>query len=361
METAALTLLFGIFPFGQLLRLQFDKFALHPIDMGVFLVVMLSLTKIKGKHWRLAVPLLSVFVFSYLQSLFIDEASAGIVGLFYLVRIVFYILFFMIIWGKDYLSQLYLVLVVVLIFGYLQYLFLPDLRFIRLWGWDDHLYRMVGSFLDPGYFSILSVIGGLVSYYYFLRRRSNWYLLGLIGFGMGVVLSFSRAGYLAFVVGMGMMAFFEKKYMHLLAVLVLFGAAVIYAPKPLGEGVNLGRVYSIELRAENYKDTAGIFVKYPVYGVGYNNLCAYRGGSSLNHACAGADSSLLYLLATTGVVGLMVVSGVFGKVLDSVGGEGKGLVFSVVGAIFLHSFSANTLFYPWVVTVAAVVIGRSLR
>ena len=36
-------------------------------------------------------------------------------------------------------------------FGILQYALVPDLRSLHILGWDDHLNRLAGSFLDPNF------------------------------------------------------------------------------------------------------------------------------------------------------------------------------------------------------------------
>ena len=91
----------------------------------------------------------------------------------------------------------------------------------------------------------------------------------------------------------------------------------------------------------------------PVVGVGFN---AYRyakyqqgilneEGLLESHSGAGADSSILFVLATTGVVGLMAYLNLGFNLWKYAAGN---ILFktSLLG-IIAHSFFNNTLFYPW--------------
>ncbi|MEK7542910.1 MAG: hypothetical protein AAB503_01210, partial [Patescibacteria group bacterium] len=88
----------------------------------------------------------------------------------YLIRLISYISFFIYLWNifsneklrENSLRLLIIVSILVAIFGWLQYLFFPDLRVLKYVGWDDHLYRLTGSFLDPGFSAIILVLGFLV-------------------------------------------------------------------------------------------------------------------------------------------------------------------------------------------------------
>ena len=67
-----------------------------------------------------------------------------------------------------------------------------------------------------------------------------------------------------------------------------------------------------------------------------------------NHAGAGADSSLLFVLATTGLIGLMAYSwlwlGIYKLALKA-----KSAVFlASLTALCAHSFFLNSLFYAWI-------------
>jgi hypothetical protein len=69
----------------------------------------------------------------------------------------------------------------------------------------------------------------------------------------------------------------------------------------------------------------------------------------LSHAGAGADSSLLFVLATTGILGLGAYLKIWLKVLEKSGSKkNRLLVLTVLGVLLSHSLFLNSLFYPWI-------------
>src|SRR5690606_32109779 len=50
------------------------------------------------------------------------------------------------------INALIAVAVFTAIFGWFQYILLPDLTAMKIFGWDDHYFRMVGTFFDPAFF-----------------------------------------------------------------------------------------------------------------------------------------------------------------------------------------------------------------
>ncbi len=73
----------------------------------------------------------------------------------------------------------------------------------------------------------------------------------------------------------------------------------------------------------------------------------------ISHAAGGVDSSILFLLVTTGVVGLSAY--LYLLYMANVSDKSKknttqiqNLYLSSVCALLMHSLFVNSLFYPWV-------------
>lgn len=371
-----------IFPFGHLVRIDFSVFGLyapfHPIDAAAGLTIpFFVLIKKRPMVWKSLAAFLSIAFFSYLFSLFFF-GQAAVKGFLYLLRLFAYMSLFVFVWDfvkrspakkRMVFDGLVLVIVAIAVFGWIQYFLYPDFRAFTIYEWDDHLYRMVSTFFDPGFTSILLVFGIMASIVQFLEFRDRkWMFLG--GFLLlSLLFTYSRAGYLAFFAGLLTLAAM-KKYMKLvLFSILLFLAALLFLPRPAGEGVKLERTASIYARLENYSESVEIIRNSPLLGVGYNNLCVAREvflqeADYSSHACYGADSSLLFVFASTGIVGLSTFIYLLYKMATNVSNNIYGQTFLASGAaVLFHSIFVNSIFYAWVMgwmgCLLAVAVKRS--
>lgn len=360
MDKTILFIYLVLFPFGQLLRISIFN-ASDVLAAVSFIYVILT----NKKSLSVLNPLksfLTIALFSLLYSVFNFKSINVLVGVLYLLRITLYFylckLSFNVIREDPKLKQVILnsllaVSSAVAIFGWVQYFFYPDLTSLKYLGWDDHLYRLVGTFLDPGFTSLIIVFGAVIS---FVKKK---YLL-LAFFAVTLAFTYSRAGYLALTASLFFASFLFKRFKTFFIVLIYFLVIIFLLPRPAGEGVNLTRMYSISSRIDNYKETFEIFKKSPVFGVGFNNICLARkiylkDVDLSSHSCSGSDSSLLLILATTGILGFMVFVSSVSKMLLSLKRGYCAKVFLVlISALFVHSFFVNSLFYPWVMGYLAI-------
>jgi len=114
-------------------------------------------------------------------------------------------------------------------------------------------------------------------------------------------------------------------------------------PRPGGEGVNLLRLFSIEQRFDNYGEGFALWRRSPLLGVGFNTLRSVR-NDFVSHSASGLDNSLLFVAATTGIIGLLFYLNLLRRLWQS-GGE---IVKLSLIAVIVHSFFQNSLFYPLV-------------
>jgi len=417
-------LYFVLFPLGQLLRIEntlFDiPFAVQLIDVvPVVSAVYVLLSKQKvhplRKHFIYfwAVCLLSLLLAATRYPL-----SEVLRGSLYLIRFVSYYFLFEMIWNLRnrwiatknsefppiITSWLLGVLSATALFGWLQYFLIPDLRWLKMFNWDDHLYRLAGTILDPGFMGILMVFGVLITSTLLLNVQgetstSSESINSKLTPKKGVTLSihrcvygglslffiatllftYARASYIALIVGIGVIIFDRIKRrntknvnwipafagMTMLAVLVL-GAFIFLLPRTAGEGVKLERLNSIYEKGKNYQETLAIFRDYPVFGVGFNTLCSERalryGGKTFeSHACSGSDSSILFILVTTGVVGGIVFFNIIVQLIKHISKNVYSQMLMACGpALLVHSLFLNSLFYPWVMGIFVVLLGLSV-
>jgi hypothetical protein len=256
---------------------------------------------------------------------------------------------------------LFLVIFAVAIFGIGQYIFLPDVTFLARLDWDDHWYRLVSTFLDPGFTGGIMVLGFVFSYL-FLEKNEKFVTLGT--FYAGMLLTYSRASYLMFLVSMGGISWMIKRPIVLILSIVLLFGSIQFLPRYTGESTRLGREYSIRSRINNWKQSIDVWKTSPVWGVGFNSYrysllemgILDKRGVEKSHG-GGADSSIFLVLATTGLVGLIAFSNLWFQILRH--SKANILFLSFFFGIFVHSFFNNTLFYPFVMEIMFLVLGAT--
>lgn len=373
-------LLLTIFPFGQLLRVNLHLEELRVVivflDILAGLITFLVLIRKRSNiytYLRNPEALLVVAFFSLLISISYVGLRGSLFGGLYLIRTVSYVGLF--VYVRDYFSNseknrqilysgLILATLAISVLGLVQYLLIPDLRNLVQWGWDGHWYRLAGTFLDPGYTGLLLVFGFFLSFSRYCKTKKRSALLLSIIVLVCISLTYSRASYLALLGGiMVLLGFVRAKMKGLLIVFaIVFVATLPLLPRPAGVGVQLERTHSVHSRFDNYKETINIWQISPVFGVGFNTTCQVKrqvlGFDNVGlNSCSGSDSSLLLILATTGVSGLMVFLSRFISGFTSLFQQKESTLMAVAVALLIHSFFSNSLFYPWVMAWVAMQAG----
>lgn len=246
--------------------------------------------------------------------------------------------------------------------GTVQYLLYPDIRHLSISDWDPHYYRVVGTLLDPGYIGIILVLFLVYLYQRPIRNLFYQYIFTVLTYII-LALTYSRSSFLALLAVAGSISYSKRSWKPLLLTgAVLMMTLFILPRSPDGEGVKLERTSSITARIQNWKNSLSIISTNPVIGVGYN---AYRYAQKQagflgkdnwlrSHSGAGADSSILFITATTGIVGITLY-GLYLKQLYSL----KGMKHSLV-ALLVHSLFLNSLVYPFVLLWFSFLIALSL-
>lgn len=329
-----------LFPFGQLFKIGF----INLFDVAIILLALVTMIK-KPKYpeWF---RYFMYFIFACIFSLLANYRLIDIKSVLYLVRLISYSLVAVYVYNyfnKQFTvySSLVTIAVASAVFGWAQYLIWPDLTTLKYLGWDDHLFRMIGTFLDPTYLGLIIVLGIIIAVFNNYKKTLYFLLISL-------AFTYSRSSYLV----ASLFLIFKKKYLGLL----IFGITILLLPKMIGEGTTLSRSSSINLKILNYQETLTIIKKSPVFGVGFDNICAARqlflkDINSESHSCSGSDSSILFLLATSGIVGLILFINFLLHIPRSP------LLITSFVAVLIHSLFANSLFYPHIMFWLFCLVG----
>lgn len=389
------------FPLGELGRFNiYNEISstINDVLVGLLLLAWLPYLILRGKlseisKRQLAKPIL-IFISVAFLSLFLSynnlKVQEFLASFLYLLRFVSYAGIYFIISGFDLkfrrkILQLMIISgTIVVSLGFIQYFLYPNLRNLYYLGWDEHLYRLFSSFLDPNFASsIISLFLILLLSLLFLGGIENkkiriiLVIISIFAF-IALLLTYSRGGYLMFIASIYtlFMILGRKRYIVILIGVFVFG--LILLPKDFGgEGVRLLRTESIIARSEYVGNAIVIFRDNPVLGVGFNSYryAQHRYGFiddfslKVSHAGAGTDNSFLFVLATTGIVGFASYIFLWFKILKISSGALQvsaqnrfekamacAVIVSSVG-IFANAFFINSLFYPFIMEWMWILIG----
>jgi O-antigen ligase len=178
---------------------------------------------------------------------------------------------------------------------------------------------------------------------------------------ISLAFTYSRASYLAFALGAVYLGFYVKQIKKLLLPVLGLLILVLFLPTARNPVSKFTRSFSVLSRIENYQETLKVFKVSPVVGVGFNNMCLarqiYIGPESFSsHSCSGSDSSLLLVLATTGVAGFFV----FINLIFNIWKASSLILKSSLIALFTHSLFSNSMFYPWIMGWILILLATHL-
>lgn len=369
-------LFFVTFPFGQIIRIGI----LHPMDvimgLGAFYAIIKRFKK--PDFFKYIEGLLIAATFSWIFGSLIFKQIEILYGLLYLLRLFAYSYFFIYVCNfsisslknkKLLLDSLLSISVVSAVFGWIQFFKFPDIKPFFAWGWDIHLFRLVGTFLDPTYLGLIIVFGLFTSTIRMIEVKERKYLFLFITLFLLISLAFtySRASYLAFFVGLVFFVWRKNMLKTIIVPSILFILLVYILPTTKNNSIQLFRSFSAIAKIENYQSTLAVFSKSPIFGIGYNNMClAYQKYIGLqdfsSHACSGSDSSLLFILATTGVAGFIVF--IYSILRIGISLSYNSYFFILISsflALIIHSLFSNSFFYPWVMGWMMILLALCVK
>lgn len=359
---------------GQLIKLLiFPDFGPTLLDFTIIFFCSLGITKLKFKLSKppLFVKYGLIFIAIASLSLIFTPLNLQIteyaIGFSYIVRFSVILLLGWIIYSggipklKQQIPQIMIISGVSLaILGLFQLIFIPDIGFLEKNGWDPHYFRVVSTFLDPNFVGSYFALTFLL----LITKTKKWHTLFLVLLFVSLLFTFSRSSYLMFLVSGFALALLNKSFkiftIYSLLFIVLISGYYLYTQniaKPRG----IDRMGSAAFRIDTWQQGLQIFQKSPILGVGFNaykyaireynladdNFLKSRGATS-------NDSSLLFILATTGIIGLISYLLFLGSFAWS--SRKNFILLSALAGLLIQSFFANVLFYPFILLWIILII-----
>lgn len=352
-----------LFPLGQLGRVPLYASGVIYLYEVVF-VLFICWSSIKyWRNWKEQpypflglmpiVLYVGVLFISLVVSLFSYTPLENTIAILYLLRKLSYLLFIAFCLHGRYLygfsslwlrRVIYISLAIVAGTAIVQFIWYPELRNLSYLGWDPHLYRLFGTFLEP---AILAAVLGISILFIFYTDKLPTLLRGGIIAVLLVllVMTFSRGAYLSIFIT-GLFIVFQRRHLLLFFGFLLFALIIFFLiPKPSGEGVNILRTSTISSRVVDYQTGINLWKEHPILGVGYNHIRAERERPEQeipDHAAGSFHSSFIILLVTSGVVGLVAFAGFLTR-LTNEHAYLQGVIlftglFSLFDNILLHPF-----------------------
>jgi O-antigen ligase len=271
--------------------------------------------------------------------------------------------------------------VILLGLGFAQLILIPDFSFMAKYGWDPHVKRMLSTFFDPNFFGMYLVFMASFILAWLLTPKTHKYYRWLMPLFLLVVLgiaaTLSRSTFLALIVST-LIIVGIRSWRVVLVVIVALAIAGMATPRLRQRIVGAFQIdATAKQRLAAWHDTIVIIQERPLTGAGYN---AYSAAEERNNvksrintlAARGSDSSILFVLATTGVIGLILymtflVSLMTEAVLLLRFGttpfwNATGLALTgIIPAYIVHSQFVNGLFYPLLFIPFAFMAGLMVR
>ena len=271
--------------------------------------------------------------------------------------------------------------VLVAIGGFIQLIIMPDFtEFAILYGWDPHQGRLLGAFFDPNFIATFFAVLECIALALLLESKT-WperlvLLLQIATMGAALILTFSRTGYLAMLIGLFVIGLIRTPKL-LFASLLIFALALSSSPRALSritEGLSFDE--TAMKRVESWTKALRLIPNWPVLGVGYNTLMYVQEDLGTADAFdvnnrSGVENSLLTVLLTTGFLGLLAFLGLYlgmikqcylnmqNKLLSP---QLQVLSIGILAAILAFlgsSVTLNSLFYPFLLVPVWILAGTA--
>ncbi|MCB9812787.1 MAG: hypothetical protein H6772_00120 [Pseudomonadales bacterium] len=383
----------GLISLGQLQRIELSgifngiNFYLHDVFILVWLIAFFfnHFSKILGAIKNALKSYSNIINTKYFfEKMFLSTLIVGIlinivkfqdyVSLLYLLRLLNYIGFAI---SLKYLIKIKSITttnlrfkffsfgIMIMSLGLLQIIFINDTRFLSILGWDDHFHRLISTIFDPGFTGIILVI----SHLYFLtldtlvKNKSIKFLISF-SFLLAISLTFSRATYLALILGLMGIPILNKLISHekinivskeIIMYIFIFIFMLIFIPKPGGEGVNLIRTSTVEARTSiAISQISNLSFQTLLVGNGLfskqNSLVlksVQNNNSIIPSHSRIPDNLFINILLSTGIIGVFCAIYLIIKYLTYLIKVDLMLAIAFIVTLF-HSQFSNSLLQPFV-------------
>lgn len=290
--------------------------------------------------------------------------TTSVVSSMYLIRFLAYVLGALVLYNmfKNRLVSptvilkliIYSALILVLL-GFIQLLILPDFAILDPnLGWDPHKFRLSSTFFDPNFVgSYISISLGVLLLKGRVFFKKNLLVLLYVILILGLILTFSRSAWAMFAVILFVYGI-KYNFKILLISLLLGFSSYFLVPRVQTRLIGItDPADSAAFRLVSWRNTMEIANKHLFLGVGYNSFRFVQkeegylpSGSYGDHSSGGSDSSLLLVLATSGVLGLFVF------IIGLIRPLRANLYWQIIlPGLLVNSLFINSLFYPQILFV----------
>jgi len=368
--------------FASITKVGGTKLYLFDIFILLFSVIGTFYFLIKDSKFKISVFLLPFFMFCLLAVISLVhnfgylKTADMMLALSYLVRLFIYISAANVVYNLVTTKQLTLgkiadtfILsgVIVAIAGFVQLIVLPDFTALDpSLGWDPHYNRLASSFFDPNYVGcyFILVLSFLIFKDYFYTekekiKKKKLYSISFIILLMALFFTYSRSAWGMFGAVVLIYGVLRSRWLVLLSLVIAFSS---YFAVPRIQTRLAGitdPADSAHFRLISWSNTLNIAKDHLFLGVGYNAFkkaqidYGYLTPDTLKeHSASGSDSSLLLVLATTGIFGLIIfVGGMLMPIIST-----KSLYsLVVILPLLLESNFINSIFYPQILLLWLII------
>lgn len=395
----------GTIVLGQLIRIPIGSDGtIIPNDVIVpALIIAWLLRRLASGTWKLHRHSLTTPISAMVLVMFLslvlnigrEDMREWLNGALYFIRWIEYALLFWIALDifetRDkawrYVQGITVVAVVLAVLGFIQLKLFPDFSFMVPQGWDPHVGRLLSTWFDPNYlgglFAVCAAITLAISMSHSFRQARWWWIATAL-LSLAEVLTFSRSGYVGFVLALGFVVLIRSRAVAFLGLLALI-SVVVFVPRVQERVIGIRTVdETAQLRLVSYRNAFTVIGDHPYFGIGYN-LYKYVQveynflEKTTEHSASGSDSSILSIWVTTGTIGVVVYLWLFFALLRELWktwrdttlprvwqGFGLGAFAGVLGLI-AHSQFVNGLQYPhlmevvWLLVAIAIAVRQPKR
>lgn len=391
------------FPIGELGRMQIGNGAAIKVNdifvvlaIGWWLLYTISHKKVTLQNSPFFKPFflfLGICVVSLLVNIWRFSPNELFVSFTYSIRFALYglLLFVVADFDQKFRQTIVRLLLgigsVVVGIGFVQYIFYQDLHSLFYLGWDEHMYRLFSSFLDPNFVGaffvlfLMLIFGILFDSFKKMTKKTKAFLLilSMLTF-FSILFTYSRSALVMFVVSVSLFLILSQKKKWILGVIGVLLIFFVLASRNFNvENLNLLRIVSSEARIVSAQNALVIIQNNPLFGVGFNTYkyaqveYGFRNekGIKTSHADGSTDNSFLFVLATTGAVGfaaylwlwIVIVKNLIILYRNKSTQRNHFFIIAAIAAIgglFVDALFINSLFYPFLMEWIFIVIGLVL-
>jgi putative inorganic carbon (HCO3(-)) transporter len=404
---------------GEMLRLSIgpanellisDIFIPLFVSVWIFTKIFKEKSTLITKQPRLLIPFILFIIIgglSLIQATVFLNPREILSGSLYLIRFVQYGLLYFVtldtITNHKQITNTIKVIAISAVFlaiaGFIQLKIYPNLSDLVEKGWDPHINRLVSTWLDPNFIGglfafIISILLGIALYTKKVEHKMG--ILGIVVMlALALFLTYSRSAYLALGTGVLIISLLKSRkiFIIMLAIFIIGIGISPRAQQRVGELTqSITSIVNTEsaltpdptakLRIQSWEQSIQLIKKRPLLGSGYNTLrtVMHKEGFIKDpqvHSGSGSDSSLLTILSTTGILGLIPFIFLYiyslitafknwrknekktSNKTDSLTTI-KGYSFGLIGGIFallVHSIFVNSLLFPQILIYFWICIG----